>query len=134
MLSYWISLFIFYLSLASPDAPSNQVREKVVTVLSSHTDLNSARDEEISFQLPAAAKAMPPNELYDRGEALLMRGLPSDASPYLARAAELMPDDSFAQGNFAIALHQARIVSYFGRHIVCLHFRYHADRPYLHGY
>ena len=82
-------------------------REKVVTVISSHTDQGALADAEVKFQLPLSAQNLSPSELYDRGEALLLQSNPSDALPYLAVAAELLPQDAFAQGNFAIALHQA---------------------------
>jgi hypothetical protein len=90
-----------------PQKRTAPTREKMVTVISSHTDQSALADTEIKFQLPSSARALSPNELYDRGEALLLQGKPTEASPYLALAAELLPRDAYAQGNFAIALHQA---------------------------
>ncbi len=95
----------------SPIFPQQRIpvtREKVITVISSHTDQGALADAEIKFQLPSSARNLSPNDLYDRGETFLLQNKPSDALPYLALAAELLPQDAFAQGNFAIALHQAR--------------------------
>lgn len=100
-----LSFIIWILSTATVPSPPFP-REKVVTVLSSYSDLNSAKDEELIFEIPSSAMKLSPSQHYEQGEALLMRGLPTDALPWLAKATELMPGDAFAHGNFAIALHQ----------------------------
>jgi hypothetical protein len=85
---------------------SRKNRERTVTVISTHSDLSPQILHQDTFVLPAASKSLSLVSLYDVGESLLMQGKPEEAIPYLARAAELMSNDPFAQGNFAIALHQ----------------------------
>ncbi len=102
-----VAFMLSKLCLIVPQQRIPATREKVVTVISSHTDQGALADAEIKFQLPSSARNLSPSELYDRGESLLLQSKPSDALPYLAMAAELLPQDAFAQGNFAIALHQA---------------------------
>lgn len=58
------------------------------------------------LDLPPEAATMTGEEVYYMGEQLLIRGQPLQAAAFLARAAELMPGDSFSHGNLAIALHQ----------------------------
>ena len=93
-------------SLTSHEPSSTVAKEKVITVLSSYTDLNAAKDDLVTFNLPLSAQALSSSQLYDVGESLLMKNQPAEACPYLARATDLNPGDSFAHANFAIALHQ----------------------------
>ena len=58
------------------------------------------------LELPPEAATMSGEEVYYMGEQLLIRGQSLQAAAFLARAAELMPGDSFSHGNLAIALHQ----------------------------
>ena len=96
--------------LPSTAAPHQIVREVVV---SSRADPDSASDHFlIRFELPETARSLSADDLYAMGESFLLKNQPSEAAPYLARAAELLPSDPFAQGNFAITLHQARASPY----------------------
>jgi hypothetical protein len=43
---------------------------------------------------------------YFEGETLLLQGKTTEAAGYLALALNLLPNDAYANGNLAIALHQ----------------------------
>ena len=75
-------------------------------VLSSTNDDPDRELPPLVLELPPEAENMSVEEVYYVGEQLLIRGQSLQAAGFLARAAELMPSDSFSHGNLAIALHQ----------------------------
>ena len=60
----------------------------------------------LELELPLEARELSGEQVYYYGEQLLMKGQSLQAAAFLARATELLPSDSFAHGNLAIALHQ----------------------------
>jgi hypothetical protein len=101
-----VSFFLIYLFIPGYIQTTSKDREKIVTVVSTHSDEGPSTGNYQSFDLPASAKRLSPISLYEVGESLLMQGKPEESAPFLAHAAEQLTNDPFAQGNFAIALHQ----------------------------
>ena len=103
------SLILISLIFPESSQTSRKERERTVTVTSFHSDESPASQNYEYLDLPLSAKDLSPIVLYEIGESLLMKGNPVEAIPYLGRAAELLTRDSFAQGNYAIALHQVAL-------------------------
>ncbi len=112
-ISISIALLFLLLTISFPrsggvEAGARKAGEKhreVVLSSTSHDDPD--RDlPPLVHELPPEARNMTGDQVYHLGEQLLIRGQSLQAAAFLARAAELMPQDSFSHGNLAIALHQ----------------------------
>ena len=80
----------------------------------------------LALELPPEAATMSGEEVYYLGEQLLIRGQSLQAAAFLARAAELLPGDSFSHGNLAIALHQMSSAT-SGRRLDIKYFLFYSD-------
>ena len=101
------SLVIACVLFAACLAAGDPYDTKKARVVSSQTlEDHEAGSGPLVLALPPELEHLSGDQCYDYGESFLLQGRTLEAATLLARAAELLPNDSFAHGNLAIALHQ----------------------------